>query len=60
MPLLTIIQFYRGSQFYWWSKPEYPEKTIDLPEFTDKFYHIILLSSTPRHEHDSNFSVDMH
>jgi hypothetical protein len=34
MPLLTIIQLYRGSYFYWWSKQEYPEKTIDLPEFT--------------------------
>jgi hypothetical protein len=22
--------------FYWWSKPEYPKQTIDLPQFTDK------------------------
>jgi hypothetical protein len=26
-PLLAIFQLYRGVEFYWWSIPEYPEKT---------------------------------
>jgi len=42
MPLSTIFQLYRGSQFYRRRKPEYLEKTTDLPQVTDNLHHIML------------------
>jgi hypothetical protein len=40
--LSTISQLYRGGKYYWWRKPEYPNKTTTLS------YNVV--SSTSRHE----------
>jgi hypothetical protein len=36
-PISRIFQLYRGSQFYLWRKPGYPEKATHLPHVTDTF-----------------------
>jgi hypothetical protein len=32
----------RGGQLYWCTNPEYPEKTTDLSQDTEKRYHVML------------------
>jgi hypothetical protein len=56
-PLSTIFQLYRGSQFYLWRKPDYPQKTNNLTQVTDKHYQVHLtMIGVQTH----NFSGDKH
>jgi hypothetical protein len=49
----SIIQTHTYT-FYWWRKREYPEKTTDLSQVTEKNLSLNVVSSTSRHEQGSN------
>ena len=36
----TVHFLFCDGQFYWWKNLEKPGKTTDLPQVTDKHYHI--------------------
>ena len=40
--MVLIFQLYHGCHFYCRRKLDYLEKTTDLPQVTDKLYHIML------------------
>jgi hypothetical protein len=47
------VNIYRGGKVYWCRKPEYPEKTTDLPQVTDKLLnryimHLFFAKNTSR------------
>jgi hypothetical protein len=56
MPLSTIFQLHHGSQFYWWRKPDYPEKTTNLLQVTENKHNLI---AQRKHDHITSTQINM-
>ena len=48
--LSTIFPLYCGGQFYWWRKPEYPEKATGLPYLASFTNHSSWIKKNKRSE----------
>ena len=49
-PFSTIFQLHRGGHFYWWRKPECPEKSTELSQVNDTICHIMLAQDTEQRQ----------
>ena len=54
---LEIVQLYSAGQFYGTKKQQYSEKATDMPQVSDKCYHINLHRRD--RNHSKNVSVDI-
>ena len=54
-PLSTIFQLFRGGQFHWWKKSEFPEKITNLPQVTDGLVLLALNGTIFQSQHGCHF-----
>jgi hypothetical protein len=62
MPLSQIFQLCCNGHFFWWKKPEYMDKTIDLPQVTVRQHIVVveILQSLPHDQHKITNSNEVH